>query len=133
MGKGTRVIERQARGSGPQPLAIRRAQLGHVSLRLLNIVSRPGGATGGEAMRELPLGLCNDVTQRLGFLYDRGHITRRMDGRHWRYFIGREAAEAWERGEAEAADEAPAAAAELAVPESFAAQWRRLRGEGAAA
>jgi hypothetical protein len=59
-------------------------------MRLLNIVSRPGGATGGEA-------------------------------------------EAWERGEAEAADEAPAAAAELAVPESFAAQWRRLRGEESAA
>jgi len=116
-------------GTGPRPASWCRQQLGQVSLRLLHIVSRPGGATGPECAREMGR-LCNSAPRILSQLYDRGHVTRRMDGRQWRYFIGREAAEAWVRGEA---GPAPAVVAPEPERESFRAQWLRLRGEGSAA
>lgn len=113
-------------GTGPRTKAWREQQLGQVSRRLLTIVSRPGGATATEALREMPRGMCNDAAERLSTLHDRGHIVRRMDGRHWRYFIGREAAEAWLRGLVQ--EEKPAAPEYFQPQESFGAEWARLRG-----
>jgi hypothetical protein len=105
--------------------------LGQASLRLLSIAGRPGGVTAAEALREMPRGLCNDTADRLSTLCDRGHIVRRMDGRCWRYFIGREAAEAWGAEQALAHGEQEPARPEYFRPaETFAQEWARLRGEG---
>ena len=106
--------------------------LGQVSLRLLHLAGRPGGVTVAEAQREAGL-ICSNWSAALRALYESKHVVRRKDGPHWRYFIGNEAALAWELAQMEPQPEPePEAPWECFRPaETFAQEWARLRGEGA--
>jgi uncharacterized membrane protein len=99
---------------------LRSQPLNQHSKRLIEMAGRANGITTLDAMRDP--GLPANAVDTLRRLHDRGHLVRTRDGKCFRFFASMQQMKVW-MGEGE-----PEPVVKEPEPESFMAEWRRLRG-----